>query len=292
MSDLVAPCGHPGERVIGAFVRCLKGCDGGGARANPQPALAGHVQMCACEPCQVTRRGRTLVLRADDGTDAWTGPWGGEHELEARDIRPCRIAHWQLRDEDGVVIASNILDVIVRDRFEKFKIQVDVAQNVGRAPVTLQVQTCPSAWTRPTGIEQTYASYDPSLATGKALDDLARLSGLSRHRPDCRAGVEPEDDASLRHRVLTFHYCGGPRPSGLEEVVIFMNLHDPDGALNAENAIGLDVCLFDASTVRGRRVNDRERAWGRIVSTTGWNGGLVTVRTYAYQGSAREPLLI
>lgn len=111
MSQPKAPCGHPGEVIIGTFVRCLQGCDS--ARTNPpaRRGVPGHVEMCACKPCQIRRRTRTIIIRSKAGEDLCRAAWNG------RDDNPYVLfdraglpRHFALLDEDGNIIASGVLD--------------------------------------------------------------------------------------------------------------------------------------------------------------------------------------
>ena len=34
---VTAPCGHPGETIIGTYVRCLRGCDANAVKAETKP---------------------------------------------------------------------------------------------------------------------------------------------------------------------------------------------------------------------------------------------------------------
>jgi hypothetical protein len=111
-----APCGHPGETVIGAYVRCLQGCSQD-PYLQPQAVVVdhrrepGHVDFCACKPCTVRRRARKVVLRTKGGKTA-TVDWNGvatsiQFNSEFRDT----YRHWKLVDEDGDVLADGMCDV-------------------------------------------------------------------------------------------------------------------------------------------------------------------------------------
>lgn len=109
MSKTTAPCGHPGEHVIGAYVRCLKGCakdpfvqpktTTGKRRGQP-----GHVDYCACKVCTTRRRTKEVVLRTKDGKEVRI-PWDGATDhLTWRSTLSGYLRHWKLVDADGDVI--------------------------------------------------------------------------------------------------------------------------------------------------------------------------------------------
>lgn len=62
-----AKCGHPGEHVIGQFVRCLYGCDG---EAVKDPPVARTKKTCKAD-CHYWYKKRTLSLLS------WTDPRTG-----------------------------------------------------------------------------------------------------------------------------------------------------------------------------------------------------------------------
>ncbi len=49
MNPATAPCGCPGEHIIGQYVRCLRGCDSGSGQIRPDPAkFADAHHPCVC----------------------------------------------------------------------------------------------------------------------------------------------------------------------------------------------------------------------------------------------------
>ncbi len=138
MSTRKAPCGHDGEVVIGAYVRCTLGCSqdpkspetkrkeyNAKAARRGEP---GHVDYCACGPCTLRRRARKVIFKTRNGTVAevpwdgmskevsWKAPAAAPSKTACR--TPCRTArphdhlrHWQIVDDDGDVLADGMLDV-------------------------------------------------------------------------------------------------------------------------------------------------------------------------------------
>lgn len=113
MSDKqTAPCGHEGEVVIGAYVRCLKGCAKDPRTTPPAPprrAQAGHVDFCACRPCTIRRRARQVVVRTKDGKEArfdWDG--ATDHVEWTSTIRGF-LRHWKMVDEDGDIVEEGTI---------------------------------------------------------------------------------------------------------------------------------------------------------------------------------------
>lgn len=112
---VTAPCGHDGETVVGAYVRCLQGCAKDPfvqpqvtARKRGEP---NHVDYCACKPCTIRRRAKEVVLRTKGGKEtrvAWDGiagvvRWTAEHKDKVR--------HWKIVDDDGLVLLDGMCDV-------------------------------------------------------------------------------------------------------------------------------------------------------------------------------------
>lgn len=112
-----APCGHPGEVVIGAYTRCLQGCSKD-PHVQPVQALtnrrgeAGHVDYCACKPCTVRRRARVVVFRTKEGTVGATVAWDGvSKRVTWTSEASGTLRHWKLLDEDGDVMVDGMCDV-------------------------------------------------------------------------------------------------------------------------------------------------------------------------------------
>lgn len=112
---VTAPCGCPGEVIIGAYVRCLYGCFKDPYLNPPQyvpkRGEPGHVDFCACKPCTIRRRGRTVVLTTKSGKKFST-PWNGI-DLNVSLVAPSQdiIRHWALLDEDDDVMVDGYCDV-------------------------------------------------------------------------------------------------------------------------------------------------------------------------------------
>lgn len=112
-----APCGCPGEVIIGNYARCLAGCDSGkkskalsGRRGEP-----GHVDDCACKKCQVRRAGTLLLFRSEDGRDMATLPWNGtDKSVKWKSAYDGRLRHWIMLDDSDLIVASGTLDVAVK----------------------------------------------------------------------------------------------------------------------------------------------------------------------------------
>lgn len=112
-----APCGHPGEYVIGTYVRCLQGCEKDPHTTAYKAPVAragepGHVEFCACPPCTVRRRGKEVVLRTEDGKEhrlAWDGVEGKVSFSPANFSGTLR--HWKLVDKDGDTVLDGTCDV-------------------------------------------------------------------------------------------------------------------------------------------------------------------------------------
>jgi hypothetical protein len=134
-----APCGHDGEAVIGAYVRCTQGC-----AKDPfvQPrvqvrkrGLAGHVDYCACKPCIVRRRAVKVVFRTKSGKTQET-PWDGiSSTITWTSTVRDRLRHWKLVDEDGDVLADGMCDVDIEPGDP---IRVDVVDLVPPTKLTVE----------------------------------------------------------------------------------------------------------------------------------------------------------
>jgi hypothetical protein len=110
MNEVKAPCGCPGEVIIGTFVRCLKGCDGGPVLMNAR-RTPGHADMCACRPCQIRRQVRTIVLRSKDGRDVATLAWNGSStSVRGYSNTHEYVRHWKMLDTEGAVVASGMVE--------------------------------------------------------------------------------------------------------------------------------------------------------------------------------------
>ncbi len=104
----VAPCGHTGETVIGTYVKCLQGCDGG--VKSIRRGEVGHVENCACKPCQLRRITQTIVIKAKNGDVITTVPWdGASDEIQFMPDKDYWAADYQMLDKDGKIIASGPL---------------------------------------------------------------------------------------------------------------------------------------------------------------------------------------
>jgi hypothetical protein len=113
--NFTAPCGHPGEAIIGTFVRCLKGCDSL-TKAAPVSArrTPGHVEMCACKMCQIRRSVSTIVLRSKDGDDVAKVPWDGNKDKVSFKVdKTAKLRHWSMLDAQGAEVASGMCDYSV-----------------------------------------------------------------------------------------------------------------------------------------------------------------------------------
>jgi len=105
----VAPCGHTGETIIGNFVLCRQGCDGGTKVARR--GEVGHVDNCACKPCQLRRITTTIIIRSKKGETIASLPWDGATDLISFTPKnDCWASDYQMLDADGKVIAKGPLD--------------------------------------------------------------------------------------------------------------------------------------------------------------------------------------
>ncbi len=174
-----APCGHPGEFVIGGYVKCPQ-CDvpkNAGHRGVP-----GHVERCACKQCHLRRVADTIVLRTDKGTDAMVYKWDGKTmKIPWYPQENATIRHWLIRDKDGNVLAKGNLDaageagrtykIVIEMMFDasaKLSVELDWADDGKRYWVLNLDGTMPDT-------------------AGADLDRLAELCGMD----DLRARSEP-----------------------------------------------------------------------------------------------------
>lgn len=113
-----APCGHPGEYVIGTYVRCLQGCTKDPHTSAYQPPAPkkgepGHVDLCACPACTVRRRGNEVVLRTKDGREVRL-PWdGAKPKVSWTADMQVTVRHWKLVDKDGDVLLDGTCNLNV-----------------------------------------------------------------------------------------------------------------------------------------------------------------------------------
>ncbi len=124
-----APCGHPGEAVIGTYYRCLTGCDAVAKKTAtpPRRGLAGHVEMCACKPCQIHRRVTHIVLRSYDGKDLATIEWDGVSSYVTwKATKSGRIRHWRMFDADGPVVVEVASGMLDADQLEGWQMRCDL----------------------------------------------------------------------------------------------------------------------------------------------------------------------
>lgn len=104
----VAPCGHTGEHIIGNFILCRQGC-GGGTKSSRRGEV-GHVENCACKPCQLRRITHTIVVKSKQGKVIATIPWDGvEDEIKFIPGLDAWASDFQMLDKDGKVVTRGIL---------------------------------------------------------------------------------------------------------------------------------------------------------------------------------------
>lgn len=107
----IAPCGHPGTYVTSTFITCNERCE----FQTAKPVVArrgepGHVDMCACAPCQIRRRTEYINLIDKDGRLVHTFLWDGvKNELDWVPTRAAEIRHWRMHDAVGDMVASGNL---------------------------------------------------------------------------------------------------------------------------------------------------------------------------------------
>lgn len=105
----VAPCGHTGEVIIGTYVRCLAGCEGG-AQVSKRGVI-GHVDNCACKPCQIRRITTHIILRDKDGKDWMKVEWDGVQDvIELEATKSVILRGFQFLDKDGHIVARGTID--------------------------------------------------------------------------------------------------------------------------------------------------------------------------------------
>lgn len=103
-----APCGHPGTYVTANFITCDYRCEFDSPKAvtaNPRRE-PGHVDMCACAPCQIRRRSEWLVLTGKCGTRAllvWDGVANRVDWVPGIDFE---VRHYSFRDANNDEVAS------------------------------------------------------------------------------------------------------------------------------------------------------------------------------------------
>lgn len=103
-NSILAPCGHPGERIIGTYVRCLSGCEGAVAIV-PDRGVPGHVVACACADCRFRRAATTIVLRNRKGESIASVPYDGKSTATLNWTGfPQAVVHFQILDKDGQVL--------------------------------------------------------------------------------------------------------------------------------------------------------------------------------------------
>lgn len=103
----IAPCGHTGEHIIGTYVKCSQGCEG--PAIVPRRGEPGHVENCACKPCQFRRNTKTIVLRDKGGKDWYKVDWDGvTDEIKGEATKSGDIRHYHFLDADGKIIGKGI----------------------------------------------------------------------------------------------------------------------------------------------------------------------------------------
>jgi hypothetical protein len=166
----VAPCGHTGEVIIGTYVKCSQGCEG--PAVVPRRGEIGHVENCACKPCQIRRKVTTILLRDKNGKDWLKFEWDGvTNELVTQTTKSGHIRHYQFLDADGKIIVRGdtnawiepggvrinikmLMDDAVKcvvskgAIYQKFSDLVTVTITVNKAP---PVPTVGGVWTLPPG---------------------------------------------------------------------------------------------------------------------------------------------
>lgn len=110
----VAPCGHPGEPIIGTYVKCLRGCDGT-RKVAARCGEPGHVDACACRKCDIRRRASLIVYRSKDGRDAVRASWNGiAKQVSWEPLFTAHVRHWVLQDDTGAELARGNEDLFLQ----------------------------------------------------------------------------------------------------------------------------------------------------------------------------------
>lgn len=229
----VAPCGHPGEAIIGTYVRCLQGCDGG-QKATSRRGEPGHVDSCACSKCDVRRRATTIVYRSKDGRDIVRAAWDGVAERvdwEARITAQAR--HWVLEDAGGKKLASGPADnyimvgitygTILKVLLDRVSLSVvRVYKDVLEAMKSIDKVPRPEEPAHDERISRalkcTLDSLDLCLRQGLGRElahDGARLTKLARLRY-VAAGGSPEEAAGMILRREFYGDNGGHRGTRIQ----------------------------------------------------------------------------
>lgn len=108
----IAPCGHPGTYVTNTFITCNFRCGFGDTRvpilANPRRE-PGHVDMCACAPCQIRRKSERLELTDHLGQKASLTWDGVRNRIDWTPGRSFKARHYSFRDVNGDEVASGIV---------------------------------------------------------------------------------------------------------------------------------------------------------------------------------------
>lgn len=134
----IAPCGHTGETIIGNYVRCLVGCEG--APLMPKRGVPGHVDNCACKPCQFRRITTHIVLRDRNGKNWMQIEWDGIADaIEVDGKKSGEIRAFLFLDKDGNTVAKGMIEAsLVPGKFvikPKFMIDGLVMNQVTRGCV-------------------------------------------------------------------------------------------------------------------------------------------------------------
>lgn len=106
-------------------MKCLEGCDRKEIQLKtPGPVRVmtpskrrgepGHVDDCACAPCQIRRRAKFAVFRDRFGLDIGRVYWNGaDNDIEWHAQSTGTIRHWYLTDDNGDVVAGGTADLCV-----------------------------------------------------------------------------------------------------------------------------------------------------------------------------------